>query len=92
MSDGDLVKSLYRPVGLLASLGAGALAGRLFSALWKRLSRDGTVPGALNSEDRLVGVVAAAVVQAAIFAVVQAVVDRGGARIYQRITGEWPGE
>ena len=34
----------------------------------------------------------AATIQGAIFAAVKAAVDRGGARAFQRWTGEWPGD
>ena len=34
----------------------------------------------------------ASAIQGAIFATVKAVVSRGGARAFQRLTGEWPGD
>ena len=37
-------------------------------------------------------VLIAAAVQGAIFALVKAVIDRGGARAFERWTGEWPGD
>jgi hypothetical protein len=37
-------------------------------------------------------VLIAAAIQGAIFAVVKAAIDRGGARAFQRWTGEWPGD
>ena len=80
---------LYRPVGL-----AGLLAGQVFKQVWKRVSRhpEADAPTALQSEYSWREVAAAAAVQGATFAVVKALVDRGGARAFQRATGEWPGD
>ena len=87
-------KILYRPVGLAASVVAGLLSGLLTRALWKRLSRDEDAdpPTALQSEYALREILVAAALQGAVFAVVRALVDRGGARAFQRWTGEWPGK
>ena len=87
-------KLLYRPVGLVGSIVAGVLAGQLFKQVWKRASPGGQddSPKALESEYQLREILIAAAVQGAIFAVVKAAVDRGGARAFQRWTGEWPGD
>jgi hypothetical protein len=87
-------KLLYRPIGLVGSIVAGILAGQLFKQVWKRAApgdQDDS-PKALESEYRLREILIAAAVQGAIFAVVKAAVDRGGARAFQRWTGEWPGD
>lgn len=86
-------KILYRPVGLASSIVAGVVAGQLFKQVWKRAAPQHSedAPTALESEYGLAQVVAAAAVQGAVFAAVKAAVDRGGARLFQRWTGEWPG-
>lgn len=86
-------KLLYRPFGITGSIVAGVVAGQVFKQVWKRASRSpqADAPKALESEYSMREVVAAAAVQGAIFATVKAVVDRGGARAFQRWTGEWPG-
>ncbi len=87
-------KILYRPWGLVASLVGGLLAGQIFHLIWKRLDPDGSgdAPKPLQSEYGLRKVVAAAAVQGAIFTVVRALINRGGAKAFERWTGEWPGE
>ena len=84
---------LYRPVGITSSIVAGVVAGQVFKQVWKRVSAgDGAdAPKALESEYSMKEVLAAAL-QGAVFAVVKAAVDRGGARAFQRATGEWPGD
>lgn len=82
--------SLYRPVGLLLGMGAGLVASAVFKQVWKYTAGDGDAPDAVD-EDRGWGeVLAAAALQGAIFAVVKAAVDRGGAVGMRRLTGHWP--
>lgn len=87
-------KVLYKPVGLLSSVVAGVLAGQLFKQVWKKASpsHPDDPPKALESEYPLREILIAAAVQGAIFAAVKAMVDRGGARAFERWTGEWPGD
>jgi hypothetical protein len=82
----------YRPVGLLAGIGAGALSGIIFKQIWKRIADEDDAPDALQSEYSLARVVIAATLQGAIFAAVKALIDRLGAQGFQRLTGEWPGD
>jgi uncharacterized protein DUF4235 len=82
----------YRPLGLLAGIGAGALSGVIFKQIWKRIADEDDAPDALQSEYSLVRVVVAASLQGAIFAAVKALIDRLGAQGFQRLTGEWPGD
>jgi hypothetical protein len=85
-----LHKIAYKPVGLLLGIGAGALAGFVFKEVWKLASGDDDAPNATD-EDRGWGeILAAAALQGAIFAVVKAMVDRGGATGVRKLTGEWP--
>lgn len=83
-------KIAYKPVGLLLGIGAGAVAGFVFKEIWKLASGEDDAPNATD-EDRGWGeILAAAALQGAIFAVVRALVDRGGATGVRKITGEWP--
>jgi hypothetical protein len=85
-----LQKFAYKPVGLLLGIGAGAVAGLVFKQVWKLASGDDDAPDATD-EDRGWGeIIAAAALQGAIFSVVRALVDRGGAAGVRKITGEWP--
>ena len=87
---GKLQKVAYKPVGLLLGIGAGAVAGFIFKEVWKLASGDDDAPNATD-EDRGWGeIIAAAALQGAIFAVVKALVDRGGAAGVRKLTGTWP--
>ena len=87
-------KILYRPFGLLGSIVGGLVAGQIFKQVWKRATPGdkADAPQALQSEYGLRDVLISAAIQGAIFAAVKAVIDRGGARAFQRWTGEWPGD
>ena len=85
---------LYRPWGLVASLLGGLLAGQIFQQVWKRLDPDSSddPPTPLQSEYRLPKILVAALIQGAIFSAVRALINRGGARVFERWTGQWPGD
>jgi hypothetical protein len=84
--------TVYKPMGLTASIASGALAGAVFKQIWKHIGDDD--PEVPKPTDRRRGwgeVLLAAALHGAIFAVVRAVVDRGGAAGFARLTGSWPG-
>ena len=86
-------KILYRPVGIVSSIIGGLVASLLFKQVWKRVSagEGADPPGPLESEYPFKEIVLAAVLQGAIYAAVKAVIQRQGAKGFQRATGEWPG-
>lgn len=89
-------KVLYRPVGLVSSIVGGIVASLLFKQVWKRVSPSADEdhpdpPGPLESEYPLKEILLAALLQGAIYSVVKALIDRQGARAFQKATGEWPG-
>lgn len=86
-------KILYLPVGIISSLIGGFVAGRLFRQIWKRATPTDSAdpPKALESEYSMKQVLLAAAAQGAVFAGVKAAIQRGGARAFQRWTGDWPG-
>lgn len=94
MATSKTAKILYRPWGMLASILGGLIAGQIVQLIWKKAvpGDQEDAPKPLDSEYRLRQIVAAAVVQGAIFAVVRALINRGGARLFERATGEWPGD
>ena len=84
-------KLAYRPFGLIAGIVSGMIAGAVFKQVWRRVADEDEAPDALQSEYGLGQVVLAAAIQGAIFAAVKALVDRGGAEGFKRLTGDWPG-
>jgi len=83
-------KVAYKPVGILLGIGAGIVAGAVFKQIWKVAAGDDDAPNATDEERGWGEILAAAALQGAIFAVVKAAVDRGGATGVRRLTGRWP--
>ncbi len=86
-------KILYRPIGLASSVVGGLLANLVFKKVWQQ-SAPGDhpdPPDALESGHPLKEILLAAVLQGVIFSLVKTLIDRGGARAFQRWSGEWPG-
>lgn len=85
-------KLAYRPLGLVGGLVAGVIASAVFKLVWRKAAHEEEAPDALQSEYSLAQVLIAATIQGAIFALVKALIDRGGARGFEKLTGEWPGD
>lgn len=86
------MKVLYTPIGILFGVLGGLVGRTVFGQVWKRISDEDDPPGPRQSEYGWREVIAAAALQGAIFAVIKAAIDRGGARGFQRLTGVWPGD
>ncbi|MGV8973469.1 MAG: DUF4235 domain-containing protein [Rhodoglobus sp.] len=86
-------KLLYRPVGMASSIVGGLVASVIFRKIWQHAvpGDQSAPPTALTTEYPVRQVLLAAVVQGALYSLVKTVIDRAGARVFQRWTGEWPG-
>jgi hypothetical protein len=87
-----MAKVLYTPVSLLISVLGAIAAGTVFKQIWKRISNEEEAPKALEAEYGWREVLPAAALQGAVFALVKTVIQRGGARGFERLTGVWPGD
>jgi hypothetical protein len=87
-----MTKLLYRPLGLLFGALGGLLASMLFGQVWKFISGEKEAPSATMRNRSWTEVLLAAAVQGAIFGLVKAAIDRGGATGFRKLTGEWPGD
>lgn len=90
MSGTNVVKVLYKPMGLVVSILGGMLAGMLFKRLWKLTAGDQEVPAATDAGQSWGAVLLAAAAEGAVFGLVKAAMDRGVATGVRRLTGVWP--
>ena len=85
------LKLLYKPVGLGVSVLGGLIASQLFNRLWGVLpGTDESAPSSTDPDHGWKQVALAAALQGAVFGGVKAIVDRAGARGFERATGTWP--
>jgi Protein of unknown function (DUF4235) len=86
-----VAKLLYKPLALIGSLIAARLGKTMFKRLWARVD-DAEPPAPSTEEASVQKVVGAAVLEAATMAGIAAAVDRATARLFQYLTGLWPGK
>jgi hypothetical protein len=87
-----MTKLLYKLLSLLVSVLGGMLAGVIFKRVWKLMAREEEAPSATDARRGWREVLIAAALQGAIFAVVNAAVNRGTATAARKLTGTWPGD
>jgi hypothetical protein len=87
-----VAKALYRPLGLAFGVLGGILAGVLFKQVWKLIAHEEEAPKAKESEYGWREILPAAALEGAVFGLVKAAVDRGGAEGFRKLTGVWPGD
>jgi Protein of unknown function (DUF4235) len=84
-------KLILTPIGLVAGLLAGQIASKMFDFIWSRFT-DEEAPEPDQRDIAWPLLVAALIVEGAIFRVTRGLVDRGVRKGYYRLTGSWPGE
>lgn len=85
------VKLLFAPIGIVTGLLAGAVAQKLFERLWAAVD-DEEPPAPDQRQVSVPKLIAALVVEGAIFRLVKGVTDHGVRSGVTRLTGRWPGE
>lgn len=85
------MKFVFAPIGIIAGLLAGLVAQKGFEKIWGAFD-DQEPPDAKHREIELPKMIAALLVEGAIFRVVKGLVDHGTRSGFARMTGVWPGE
>lgn len=85
------MRMMYKPLGLIVSVLGGVVAGAIFKRVWRAAAHETEAPEATDKGKGWREVVTAAAAQGAIFGAVKVVIDRAGARGFERLTGTWPG-
>jgi hypothetical protein len=85
------MKFLFAPIGIGAGLVAGFAAKKAFEGLWG-LVDDEEPPEPDQREIQMAKLVAALVVEGAVFRLVKGLTEHGTRSGFARLTGRWPGE
>ncbi|HEV7616115.1 MAG TPA: DUF4235 domain-containing protein [Solirubrobacterales bacterium] len=85
------MKILFAPIGIVTGLLAGLAAQKLFERLWAVID-DEEPPEPDQRQVPVVKLVAALLLEGAIFRLAKGVADHGVRRGVTRLTGRWPGE
>jgi hypothetical protein len=85
------MKVLFLPFSIVGGILAGLLGKKIFERLWGVID-DEEPPDAKHREILYRKLVAALVLEGAIFRLVRGMFDHGARRGFARMTGAWPGE
>jgi hypothetical protein len=85
------VKLVFAPIGIVAGLLAGLVAQKGFERLWAVFD-DEEPPEPDQRNASYPKLIAALVVEGAVFRVTKGLVDHGVRAAFARTTGAWPGE
>jgi Protein of unknown function (DUF4235) len=85
------MRFVFAPIGIVTGLIAGVLGKKAFERLWGAID-DREPPQAEHREIEWPKLIAALVLEGAIFRLVKGVTDHGVRRAFANLTGSWPGE
>jgi hypothetical protein len=83
-------KVVYKPFGIVLGILGGLVSKKIFEAVWGIFDEE-EPPKPTTRETNWPKILAAAAVQGVTFKMTRAVVDRGGAKGFNYLTGVWPG-
>ncbi len=84
-------KIFFLPISIVSGLLAGQIGKRLFAMIWGIVD-DQEAPKAQHRQVDYRKLVAALLIEGALFALIRGLVDHGARHGYARLTGAWPGE
>lgn len=85
------MKLVFTPVSILAGLVAGLIGQKIFERLWGLVDEE-EPPSPEHREFSWPKLIAALLVEGAIFRLVKGLTDHGARRMFAKGTGSWPGE
>jgi Protein of unknown function (DUF4235) len=85
------MKLMFLPVSISSGLIAGLIGKKLFGLIWGVLD-DQEPPSAEHREVNVLKLIAALVIEGALFSLIKGLVDHGSRHAFARVTGAWPGD
>jgi Protein of unknown function (DUF4235) len=84
-------KFLFIPFSVIGGIIAGVVAKKTFELVWGAID-DEEAPEPKYREISFVKLLAALVLEGAIFRAIRGLIDHGTRHAFQKVTGSWPGE
>jgi hypothetical protein len=84
-------KLLFVPFSVVGGILAGVVGKKTFQALWGAID-DQQAPEPEHRDISIVKLIAALLLEGAIFRAVRGLFDHGARQAFQRLTGNWPGD
>lgn len=85
------IKLLFTPFSIIAGLLAGLVGQKVFKRLWGLID-DEEPPSPRHRQFSWPKLIAALLIEGAIFRLVKGLTDHGTRRAFAKSTGSWPGE
>ncbi|MBA3865274.1 MAG: DUF4235 domain-containing protein [Solirubrobacterales bacterium] len=85
------MKLIFTPISIVLGLLAGLVGSKIFERIWS-LVDDQEPPKAQHREFSWPKLIAALLVEGAIFKLVKGLTDHGARQAFAKATGTWPGE
>lgn len=85
------MKLIFIPISIVAGLIAGMVGQKIFEKIWG-LVDDEEPPDPKHREFQWKKLLAALLVEGAIFRLIKGLTDHGARRSFARVTGSWPGQ
>jgi len=85
------MKLIYKPISIVLGILGGLVGRQVFNQVWQRVDAE-EPPEPTTRDSSILRVMAAVVLQGAIFSLVKMVIQRGGAKAWRHLFGIWPGE
>lgn len=85
------MKFMFMPVSILGGIVAGLVGKKIFEQVWGLIDKE-EPPDAKHREIDYRKLVAALLLEGAIFRLVRGWFDHGARQGFKRLTGTWPGE
>jgi nitrate reductase gamma subunit len=79
-----VAKLAYKPFGMVFGILGGLLAGKVFSVIWKKISKEDETPAPLSEDYSTREVLLAATVQGAVFGLITTAVNRYGLKGFRK--------
>jgi hypothetical protein len=85
------MKFVFAPISIVLGLVAGMIGSKIFERIWGLIDEE-EPPQPQHREFSWPKLVAALIIEGAIFRLVKGLVDHGSRTSFAKLTGAWPGE